>query len=493
MRLYPVNQDIAGLDCDAIIVNLFEGVTSPGGATGAVDRALGGLISRLSERGEIKGKLNETTVIYTDQIPARKVVVVGLGPAGQFNLERARQAAGSAIRAAGKGGTRVVGTIVHGAGTGGLEPAACARALAEGTILASYRYEDLKSEKSQTRVEELIVAERDRDKCPEVAAGLERGTIMARATNFARDLVNSPANHMTPTHLAEAARALACELELECTVLERADMERLGMGALLGVAQGSLQPPKLIVLRYHGAPGAEWLALAGKGLTFDSGGLSLKPADGMENMKSDMAGGAAVLGAMQAIGKLRPRVNLVAIVACTENLPSGSALKPGDVVRAMTGKTIEIVSTDAEGRLILADAVGYAVSQGATRVVDVATLTGACGVALGGGFYSGLVANCDRLASRILEAAGRAGERVWRFPSDPDYQELYKSDVADIKNVGGRLGGAITGGMIIGEFAGSIPWAHLDIAPTSFAQKEKPYQPKGATGVAVRTLVELVL
>jgi leucyl aminopeptidase len=360
----------------------------------------------------------------------------------------------------------------------------------EGSLLAGYRYQGFKSGSDATGIEVLRVCEYDRSRLGALEAGVERGRVLAEATNFARDLVNAPANHMTPTLLAQAALAMSAETGLECTVLERADMERLGMGCLLGVAQGSCQPPKLVVLRYRGAGDGPLLALAGKGITFDSGGVSLKSAEGMQNMKDDMAGAAAVLGAMGAIARLRPALDVLAVVPATENLPSGSALKPGDVVRAMNGKTVEVISTDAEGRLILADAVAYAAEQGADFIVDVATLTGACGVALGP-FYSGVVSSDGQLASWIQQAADQSGERFWRLPADDDYRELYRSEVADLKNTGGRQGGAIVGGMFVGEFAGGVPWAHLDIAPTCLVDKVGPYQPKGATGVAVRTLAEL--
>lgn len=516
VRATAIHGDITGVRADALIVNLFEGVTHPGGATGAVDKALGGLITSLIAQGEIKGELGKTTTILcgtaagrsnggggsgaraaaeASGLPVNKVVVVGLGPAGSFGLERVRKAAGSAWRAAtATGKVKTVATILHGAGIGGLDAGDCGRAVAEGAALAAYTFQVFKSTPATANAEELVIVEHDRAKLPAIQSGVERGLLMAEATNFARDMVNAPANHMTPTHMATAAAAMAREVGLECTVLEKADMERLGMGVLLGVAQGSVQPPKLVVLRHKGTGKTpSLLALVGKGLTFDSGGISLKNRDSMEAMKDDMAGGAAVIAAMQAIAQLKSATDVVGIVPCTENLPSGSALKPSDVVRSMNGRTVEIISTDAEGRLILADAVAYAVSLGASTIVDVATLTGACGVALGAGLYSGMVSTCDRLVEAILAAGAAAGERYWRFPSDDEYKEALKSSVADLKNSGGRLGGTITGGLFIGEFAGSTCWAHLDIANTCFTDKEAFHQPKGATGVAVRTLAELAL
>lgn len=485
-----INQGITDVQADAIIVNLFEGVRRPGGATGAVDAAFGGMITRLIERQEFEGKLNETATLFPTGAATPKVVLVGLGRSDKFSLDCARQAAGTAIRVASKGSAATVATIVHGAGTGGLDPADCARALAEGSILGAYSYDALKAKKPKDTPRELLVVENDTSKIGSVESGVIRGKILALATNFARDLVSAPGNRMTPTVMAKAAAKMACETGLVCNILERPDMEKLGMGSLLGVAQGSVEPPKLVVLKYQSNPRAETLALVGKGLTFDSGGISLKNREGMEAMRDDMAGGAAVIGALRAIAQLKPNLNVLGIVACTENMPSGSALKPGDVITAMTGKTIEIISTDAEGRLVLADAVAYAVSLGATRIVDVATLTGACVTALGH-HYSGVISNCDALVDDIQAAARKSGERFWRLPSDDDYKEQYKSDIADIKNSGSRDGGAITGGLIIGEFVGNTCWAHLDIAGTCVADKEAGYQPKGATGVAVRTLAEL--
>ena len=504
MLIAVVKESITQVDADAIVVNLFEGVTHPGGATGAVDRALGGAIAQVIARGDFRGKLGETVTLNlppgSGGVRARKVVVVGLGPAARFGLEEARRAAGSALTAARSKGTRQVATIVHGAGIGGLDPKEAAQALAEGSLLAAYRYTEHKRQKSDRGGEadaphQLIVTEMDEAKLPLIRAGIDRGSVLAESVNFARDLVNTPPNHMTPAKLAARAERMAAELGIECNVLERTEMEALGMGALLGVGRGSSEPPKLIILKYVGDPASRgsWsYAFVGKGVTFDSGGLSLKPAESMVTMKDDMAGAAAVLGSMRAIALLKAKVNVLAVVPCVENMPSGTALRPGDVLETLAGITIEVDNTDAEGRLILADAVAYAARLGAKAIVDVATLTGAIGVALGD-VYSGLIANDDELANRILRAAAKTGERFWRLPADDEYKEKYRSDVADIKNTGGRHGGAIIGGLIVGEFAGGLPWAHLDIAATAFASKEKHYQPKGATGVAVRTLAELVL
>lgn len=489
MNLNVVHTSITEIEADAVIVNLFQGVTQPGGATGAVDKATGGLISRLISEGELSGKRNEcVTVHFPSGLSCKKLVVVGLGPADEFSLDHVRQVTASSLKAARGEGVRRIATIVHGAGVGGMEPFDSASALAEGALLGSYRFDAFKSEPEKTPDTELVIAEAAAEKVDAIKSGVERGALLAECTNFARDLVNTPSNHLTPTMLAQAAAEMAQQVGLECSVIEREEMERLGMGALLGVAKGSAEPPKLIVLRHRGGR-SPLTALVGKGVTFDTGGISLKPAQGMAEMKSDMAGAAAVLGAMRALALLKAEADVIGVIPAVENMPSGTALKPGDILKTMTGKTIEIDNTDAEGRLILADAVAYAVSQGASRLVDVATLTGACVISLGR-VYTGIVANDDGLVQELLGAATKTGEKFWRLPADPEYKEQYKSDVADIKNTGGREAGAITGGLIIGEFVGEASWAHLDIAGTSFVQSAKPYQPKGATGVAVRTLAE---
>jgi len=325
-----------------------------------------------------------------------------------------------------------------------------------------------------------------------VEIGLCKGTAMAAGTNLARTLTAAPANYMTPTTLAERAIKVAAKNGLGVSVLDKDHMQDLGMGCLLGVAKGSAEPPMMIVLKYEGNPGGDILALVGKGITFDSGGISLKPGAGMENMKGDMAGAAAVLGAMEIIGKMKPRANIIGVIAATENMPDGMAQKPSDVVRSMMGKTIEIISTDAEGRLVLADAVAYAETLGAKKIVDVATLTGACARAFGG-VYAGYIATSDDLSDEIQKAAAISGERYWRMPIHEDYAAMYKSDVADLKNSGGAGGGMQTGGMIIAEFIKEAAFVHLDIAGTSGIQADKPYMSKGFTGMATRTMAELAL
>ena len=488
MKLKVKTDELSNVSCDVLVVPLRGGSDALKGDAAILSPYYQAAIAKMVENGEFNGKANETAVIHLSGVP-RKLVLVGLGAAASLTTEKIRQAAGAGMRTALKG--NVASVAVSMTFDSELDPVACAQAVVEGGMLAAYRFDRLKSDAKALGLAEIVVAVSNGTAVSPVQQGVDKGVIMAEATMLARDLVNLPGNMMTPTHMAEAAQKIAFEGGLSCEVLEENDMQALGMGALLGVSQGSAQPAKLIVLKYEGSTPDEVLALVGKGLTFDSGGISLKPGEGMHLMKNDMSGGAAVLCAMKAIGHLKPARSVLGIVACSENLPSGTALKPGDVVTAMNGKTIEILNTDAEGRLILADAVAYAVTLGAKRIVDAATLTGACGVALGPNIYSAVVANDDALVADIMQAAALAGERFWRMPGDDDYKELFKSTVADLQNTGGRLGGVMTGGLFIGEFVGETPWAHLDIAPTAFADKEKHYQGKGATGVAVRTLAEL--
>ena len=493
MRISVETGDISQRAGSAIVVNLFEGVTSPGGATGAVDTALGGVISRLIEQGEIKGKRGENTVVHTlGRLPADRVVVVGLGKQSDFDLDAVRAVSGQTCRHLRGIGVKSASTIVHGAGIGGLDPRAAASAVAEGAVMGLYRFDKYKSGDGDNDLEALAVVDIDGSRAADLKEGVEEGIVLADAANLCRDMVNEPPNVMTPTRMAEAALEVGVAAGLKMEVLERGRMEELGMGALLGVAQGSSEPPKLIVLSYDGNPDdtSDRLGLLGKGITFDSGGLDIKSAAGMRTMKSDMAGGAAVITAMKAIAALEVGINVTAIVAATENMPGGRAQRPGDVVKTMSGKTIEIDNTDAEGRLVLADAVSYARSLGIDRIVDVATLTGAIIMALGKQ-YTGVFGNDQSLVDGVIAAGDEVGECMWQFPMPDDYRRGYRSDVADIKNTGGRPAGSITGAQIIGEFADGAAWAHLDIAGTATADSTKGYSPKGATGVPVRTLVAL--
>jgi leucyl aminopeptidase len=460
-----------------------------------VDKALDGVITQLIAAGEIKGKSGELTLVHSlGKIPAKRVVVAGLGKQAQFNVDSIRRVSAEASRFARSKAAKRVATIVHGSGVGGVEPDRAAQAVTEGAVLGLYRFRrHMSKDPDNGDIEELLIVERDEAKRAQLEKGRDVGSVVAEAVVFARDMINEPANFMTPSIMADLARNLASEWGLELTVLERPQMKEIGMGGLLGVSQGSHQDPKFIVLSYKGDAGSpKTVGLIGKGITFDSGGISLKPSEDMGEMKGDMAGGATVMAVMRALGRLKPKINVTAVIPATENLPGGSALKPGDVIKAMNEKTIEIISTDAEGRLILADALSYAVKNGLSPVMDVATLTGAIRVALGD-VTVGVFSNNDELSKKVMVAAAEAGERMWQMPMFEEYKEQYKSDVADVKNTGGRYGGAITAAQFVGEFAGDTPWVHLDIAGTSLAKKEKGYVVKGATGVTVRTLVNLIV
>jgi leucyl aminopeptidase len=482
---------------DMIVVNLFEGVTEPGGATAAADRALGGQLQELLALGDFKGKLNDTALLYPSQgFPARRVLMVGLGKQEEFDLDKVRQVSATAARKARSLGIRNYATIVHGGGAAGLDASEAAQALAEGTHLSQYRFTqhrtDEEDEDERTELETVRVVVFSADLVDTIERGVTDGESIAAAVNWVRDLVNQPANYATPALLAEEARRMAKNAGLEFESFGPAKLRKLGMGALLGVAQGSVQEPRFVILEHNQRAGATApIVLVGKGITFDSGGISLKRRENMDKMKGDMAGAAAVLGTMQAAAALGIPQRVIGLVPATENLPSGSALKPGDVVETMIGKTIEVSNTDAEGRLILADALGYAQRYEPAAVVDLATLTGACMVALGT-LAAGLFSNNDELAAKIEEASRVAHERVWRMPLWKEYGEQIKSEVADMKNVGGRPAGAITAAMLLSKFVGDIPWAHLDIAGMAATEKDSPYQPKGASGYGVRLLVQLL-
>ena len=494
MKIKVTSGDITAIKAGAIIVNTFEDKKAPEGELARIDRLLDGSISRMM-KGEIKGKLSEITMIHTlGRLPAQRVVVTGLGKERELTQERVRRAMGETLHYLKNKGVGTLASLNHGAGVAKINPGAAAQAVTEGALLGSYSFrEHLTKKNKDGEIKELAIVTADPSELAVLKKSIRRGRILAEATNLARDMVNEPANYMTPVHMADIAARLANDYQLELTVLEKAQIRKLGMGGLMGVNQGSVQPPKFIVLNYYGRKSNKIdIALVGKGITFDSGGISIKPSEGMGEMKGDMAGGASVLAAIGAIAQLKPRVNVVAMVPATENMPDASAIKPGDVLTAMNGKTIEIISTDAEGRLILADALCYANKLKVKRIIDVATLTGACYIALGD-VTTGAFGNNQELIDRLLSAAAEAGEYTWQMPMYQEYKEQNKSGIADIKNAGGRYGGAITAAQFLAEFVGQTPWVHMDIAGTSMTDKEHGYQSKGATGVPVRTLVNLTL
>jgi len=487
--------DISRFEADAIIVNLFEGTEDLSGDLAAIDAALDAGISRLIAQGELKGKLGENALVHTlGKLPAGRVVIVGLGKEPELTQDKIRGAVAGTCRMLRDKNLKNIATVAQGAGASGINYEATAQAIAEGALLGLYTFRrHITKEPEHGEIERLTIVEADQSNTAALEQGSRKGEILARATILARDMVNEPSNYMTPTDMAREASTVAETYGLAVEILEKEQMEELGMGALLGVARGSHQPPKFIIIHCKGRDSDEIdITLVGKAITFDSGGISLKPSANMGEMKGDMSGGAAVIAAMAAIGQFKPAINVMALIPATENLPGGNALKPADILTSMEGKTIEIISTDAEGRLILADALGYARKHDTKRIVDIATLTGACVVALGT-VTTGVFGNNQELVDQVIAAGTEAGEKMWQLPIFDEYKEQNKSAVADIKNTGGRDAGAITAALFVGEFAGDTPWVHLDIAGTNMINKTRKYEVKGATGVPVRTLVNLVV
>jgi len=477
------------IECDALAVGVFEGEKPDAGVLAELDQRTGGVLTSLIETGEFTGKSSESAYVHsTGEMKARRLLLLGAGKRDEFNANNVRRMAGTAARTLRGKKARTFAFLQRF----GLAVGDSAQAATEGALLALLEPDKYHtSDKTESHLDQMILAT-DGNDFDATKTGIERGRIIAEATNFGREVINEPSNVMTPTEMANKAAEVAKAYGLTLDVLDEDQMRELGMGSLLGVAQGSAEPAKLIVLSYKAKPKSdETVAIVGKGVTFDTGGISIKPADGMEKMKYDMAGGATTIAAMHAIAQLKPSVNVLGIVPATENMPGGRAQRPGDVVRAMTGKTIEVINTDAEGRLILADAVAYARKLGATKIVDLATLTGAVSIALGD-VYVAILGNNQEWIDTVIAAAKKSGEKFWQLPLDKEYREQIKSEIADIKNIGGRKAGTITGAYFIREFVEDTPWVHLDIAGTAWNDSTKPYLAIGPTGVCVRTLVNLV-
>ena len=457
-----------------------------GGAVRALNEALDGGLAPLAASGELSGKAGEAVVVHTfGRTSASRAIIAGLGPAEQMGLDEIRNAAATGARRARGMASGSLAIAVDGEECG-LTTEEVAGAIAEGLLMGLYRFD-----RHQTPEQSPNTLERVSLHSPSVAgveAGIAHGRSLAQAANFARDLANEPSNLLTPTELAARAEAWAGEHGLEIEILDEAAAAELGMGSFLGVAKGSHQPAKFLILRHRGGGSEPGLGYCGKGITFDTGGISIKPAANMEAMKRDMSGAAAVVASMGAIADLGLPINVTALAPCTENMPGGNAIKPGDLLTAMNGATIEVINTDAEGRLVLADALSYANHMGLSPLIDVATLTGAAAVALGD-VATAVMANDDDLAAEVIAAGKVAGEKFWQLPMFDEYDEQLRSQVADVKNVGGRLAGAITAAKFLARFAGGTPWAHLDMAGTDDANKVRGTQVKGATGVPVRSLV----
>ena len=489
MKLSLETRSPADARADVLVVGRHSDTARPAAELVALDKKLSGLLSAVLKTERFEGKAGQISHFYTDgRITAGRVLVVGLGPEKAGDVDAVRRGASAAIRRARDLGASTAALLIP---ADGLTARQRAQAIVEGAILGSYRFDRYLKEKSDKVIQSVAVVEPARRNHAAAREGLRLGEVWAAATCLSRDLVNEPANVVTPSYLAKRALEIAREGGLKLKVLERGDCAKLAMGAYLGVAQGSQEPPKFIHLTY--APRRRprrRVAVIGKGITFDSGGLDLKTADGMLRMKDDMSGAAAVLGIFHALPRLKLPIEVHGLIASTENMPSGTAQRPGDIVRAMNGLTVEIGNTDAEGRLTLADALAYAAQETKPdEMIDLATLTGAVVVALGQG-VSGLLASHDGLADRMLAAAEAAGERMWRLPLFEEYKEGIKSDVADLNNVSSQRGaGAIVAGLFMRDFTAGIPWAHLDIAGTAFSEREHPLGPKGATGVGVRTVL----
>jgi leucyl aminopeptidase len=436
--------------------------------------------------GDVTAKNFETTWLHTPSgLKAKRLLLIGGGKTKAFSSAELRKIAGAAARALKPRSLRSLAVVLPES----VPVPEGVRAVVEGALVGNFDPDTYKSDRKDQSVHSLtVVASGDQAALQGV---MDQARILAEAQNFTRELVNEPSNHMTPTILAQRAQAMCKETSLKCEVYGADKIQELKMGAFWGVAQGSDEPPALIVMRYEpaGAPEKPVLGLVGKGITFDTGGISIKPADGMEKMKYDMAGGATMIGAMRAIALLKPKVKVIGIVCATENMPSGKAQKPGDIQTAMSGKTIEIINTDAEGRLVLADGLCYARQLGCTHLIDAATLTGAVVVALGYA-NAGIFANNDDFYDGFKNALDKSGEKMWRLPLDDEYKEQIKSNIADIMNTGGRWGGAITAAKFLQEFAEETPWIHLDIAGTAWLEDNKPWIAKGPSGIAVRSLVE---
>ncbi|MFZ5863579.1 MAG: leucyl aminopeptidase [Nitrospirota bacterium] len=480
---------------DAVVVFRHQGGEAPE-FFAAIGRAVGPSFAQALTGAGFDGKAGQAVLVHTaGRITPRVVVAAGLGPRDGMGPERVRQAAARAAQRARDAGCE---RVAFDAAIGD-DAESIARACVEGALMGLYRFTRYKTDRDNNgRDVKAVVCYIGSGEHSAARAGARRGAIVAESVNHVRDLGNLPSNVATPTYIAARARAVARANKLSCEVLDRKGMERLGMGALLGVARGSMEPPKFIILRYDGGKTSgrasdRPIVLVGKTITFDSGGISLKPADKMEQMKSDMMGGAGVLSVMEAAAKLSLPMSIVGLLPATENMPSGTAIKPGDVVTAMSGTTVEVINTDAEGRLILADALAYAVKRFQPRMmVDIATLTGACSIALGQ-HAIGLLGTDAPLIDRLRRAADDSGERVWQLPLWEEYYEQITSDVADLKNTGGRAAGTITAAAFLSKFVGSTPWAHLDIAGTMWSDDARHYVTKGPTGAGVRLLIQFLI
>jgi leucyl aminopeptidase len=482
---------------ESIVLGIYEGERTFEGEARELDNATAGMLQEIMKAGDFKGELYRSFLLFKPRgIAARRIVLVGLGKQSRCTLDKIQGAAAQGARFVRDLGVPEFAIPAAFARLPGVPRAAITQALAEGIMLGLYSFDAFKTGNAGNRkknIRAVTVLVENARMIHDARSAVRKAEIISRAVHAARDMVSRPANSATPKFMAHAAKTTAKKTGLSCTVLGPSQAKKLGMGCFMGVARGSREPAQFIVMEHVPAKArrGDTIVLVGKAITFDSGGISIKPAKGMERMKDDMSGGAAVLGIMQAAAQLNIPLRVIGIVPATENLPDGAALKPGDILTSLSGKTVEIITTDAEGRLILADALAYAQRYNPTAIIDLATLTGACITALGNE-VAGVMGTDDNLINKIEEAAAATSEKVWQLPLWEEYGELLKSDVADMKNAAGRDAGAITGGCFLKEFAGKTPWAHLDIAGPVWTDKDRPYVPKGGTGFGVRLILHLL-
>ena len=493
MEISCLKSEVGLVNTEALIINVFEGVEVPGGATGSIDTLIGGKISRLISSGEITGKKNEITIIHTfGEFEFERVIICGLGKQEKFNYDSIRQIMAITMRQLRKIKVKNVATICHGAGIGGLDTKLCALAITEGALLGTYQFSKYKNTSTSETIESLEIIENDDQKIQTINDGINEGVVLSESTIIARDLGNEPGNILPPRELADRTKAFSNLIGLNCTILDKSEIQKLSMGGILGVSAGSHEEPRLIVMEHLGNPNStQKIALCGKGITFDTGGISLKPPLNMGTMKGDMAGAAAVIGAMIAIKKLNLPINVLGVVASAENMPGGAAMRPGDIITMMNGTHVEVDNTDAEGRLVLGDAIEYSKRQGSTSIIDVATLTGAAIVALGND-SAAVMGNNQELIDNLIATSEVTGEQYWQLPIFDNYRSQLDSIYADMKNTGGQPAGSITAGKFIQEFVGDTPWIHLDIAGMARVNSTKDYKVAGHTGFAVRSLVSLI-
>lgn len=490
MNITSGGKHLTEVEADVLMVPVFDGDAADKGALKVLDEAANGLVSSVFESGEARSKHRHAVLLHTPSLPAKRLLLFGAGNPDEATPLSLQRLAGAMVRSLTSRSLETVAFLLSPR----LENEAAVKAIVEGVILGLLDGDIYHSTKEPARNIESLMLVSETPGEVNLAPAIEAASVMAEAANFARLLGFEPGNVITPERLAERAQEMAERQGLQCEVLGEEEMKRMGMGALLAVSRGSEEPARFIIMKHEpqGADSSRLIALVGKGITFDSGGISIKPANAMEEMKYDMGGGAAVIGAMQIIAQLRPNIRVIGVVAASENLPSGRAYKPGDVVRSLSGKTIEVINTDAEGRVVLSDALTYAVNQGATQIVDAATLTGACVVALGD-VRAAVMGTDETLIGDLIQAGEECGERLWNLPLDNDYGTMIKSDIADIKNSGGRVAGSITAAMFLKAFTANVPWAHLDIAGTAWFEDEKPHLAKGATGFGARLMAQYVL